>query len=758
MKGSNLPRLTLRCLGLRKLALLLLMASYGTGSAQSLEQFTSWGDASMARGEYYGASRFYAGALDIDGGRMSLQWKQAEASRLSNQYDKAAELYAIVYRKDAGRTYTDALAHLGEMQLCNATYDEAEKTWAKVLQKEKDQNSVRAQRARNAIAGCAIARAAMASPGAIELEHIQQPMNSTDSEFGARLGPDSMLYFTSLRGELNKDGEVVDTTTYLPSLFRSTSKGTSYETPQALSTANSSGSTANSTWTLNGKWILFTHCPSVGPCRIHYAPAGGTDLMATPLPGLGDELSTQPMVVEWEGREMLLFVSDRPGGQGGMDIWSARLENGTAVELSPLGAAVNTAGNERSPWYDAASSTLWFSSDFHPGMGGYDIFTSEFRNDVFQAPVHAGTPLNSPANDLYPAFYPERNEGWITSNRVGSFAEKGQTCCNDLYRFRLPADMVAKVKEDEDEEISSTTSAVQKSLLSLQTLGLRLPLKLYFHNDQPEPRSWSTTSEQDYGTTYRRYRDLIPTYLKESNAAAVDSFFRNDVDRGYLELAELVIALRDALNAGVSITLDVRGHASPLAANDYNVNLSKRRIETLRHHLRMVHNGDLRRYLDGSAENRAVLSLNPLPFGEENSAEGVSDDLADLKRSVYAIAAAKERRIEIQAIRPLATAQASTIEEQRQDLGRLRQDEEREVVFMVQNTGTGPMRFLDSKADCGCTAAELPVGDIAPGESVPVTIHFNGRAPLGGLVRKVTLRTNGTPEIIDLSIEGEIVP
>ncbi len=756
MKGSNMPRTTLQFLWPRTLALMLLLIAYGSSSAQSLEQFTSWGDASMARGEYYGASRFYAGALEIDGGRMSLQWKQAEASRLSNQYDKAAELYAVVYRKDAGRTYADALAHLGEMQLCNASYDEAEKTWAKVLQKEKDQNSIRAQRARNAIAGCAIAKAAMASPRDISLEHLPQPVNSFDSEFGARIGPDSMLYFTSLRGDLNKDGEVLDTTTYLPSLYRSTSKGTSWEAPNALPTQNSSGSTANSTWTLSGKWILFTHCPDAGPCRIHYALAVGSDLIATPVPGLGDEMSTQPIVVEWEGREMLLFVSDRPGGQGGMDIWSARLENGSAVELSPLGAAVNTPGNERSPWYDAASSTLWFSSDFHPGMGGYDIFTSEFRNDVFQAPVHAGAPLNSAANDLYPAFYPERNEGWITSNRVGSFAAKGETCCNDLYRFSLPEQMVTKPKEEP--ESASSTSTIQKNIARLEVLGQRLPLKLYFHNDQPEPRSWSITSQQDYGTTYRSYRELIPTYLRESDAGAVESFFRDDVDRGYLELAELMIAMRDALNAGISVTLDVRGHASPLAANDYNVNLSARRIETLRNHLRMVNNGDLRHYLDGSAENKAVLSINPLPFGEDNAAQGVSDDVQDLKLSVYAVAAAKERRIEVQAIRPFTSAQANSLEEQRQDLGRLKQDVERDAVFMVRNTGKKAMRFLDSKADCGCTAAELPEGDIAPGEEVPVTIHFNGRAPLGELVRKVTMRTNGTPEIIELIIEGEIVP
>lgn len=737
--------------------LMIALSASADLHAQSLEQWTNWGDASMERGEYYGASRFYAGALNMDGGRMSLQWKQAEACRLSNQYDKAAELYKRVYGKDAGRTYPEALRWSGEMQLCNGEYDAAEETWEKVLQKEKDKNTVTAQRARNAIAGCAIAREALASPRDIVVEHVPQPVNTYDSEFGARIGPDSALYFSSLRGELNKDGEVVDTSAYRTVILRSTGTATGWDLPTTLPDAiNASGDNGNTTWTLDGKHMLFTRCEKGALCRIFIAPIDGV-AAATPLPGLGEDIvSTQAMVVLWEDREMLLFVSDRPGGQGGMDIWQARLENGTAVEVYPLGGPVNTPGNERSPWYDAASATLWFSSDFHPGMGGYDIFTSRFENDAFQTPVHAGVPLNSPANDLYPTYYPARNEGWLTSNRIGSFAAKGETCCNDLYRFRLPLDEVPVAKEDEP--IADTRTSIQASVRRVEELRQRLPLKLYFHNDDPEPRSWSTATAQDYAATYRRYRDLIPEYEREGEVQALRNFFRDDVDRGYLELAELVIALRDVLAAGVPVVLDVRGHASPLAANDYNINLSMRRIESLRNHLRLASNGALRPYLEGNAKNGATLSINLLPFGEEQAPPGISDDVRDLKRSVYAVDAARERRISVESVRLMTPDQGPSVEFQTQQAGHLKQDKERDFTFMVRNQGARPMRLLDSKADCGCTAAKLPEGDIAPGQSVPVVIHFNGRAPEGPLDRTVTIRTNGTPERIELTIEGEIVP
>lgn len=752
MSIRNVPKLLAFIIGL-----MLAVSATTDLRAQSLEQWTAWGDAAMERGEYYGASRFYAGALNLDGGRMSLQWKQAEACRLSNQYDKAAELYQRVYGKDAGRTYTDALRWLGEMQLSNGEYDTAKKTWERVLQKEKDKNSFAAQRARNAIAGCSIAREALAAPRDIPMEHLPQPVNTYDSEFGARIGPDSALYFSSLRGELSKDGQVVDTSAYRTVLLRSRESAATWGKPEALDDAiNGLGDNGNATWTLDGKHILFTRCTSGSPCQIFIAPIddGGP---AIPLPGLGDEHnSTQAMVVHWDDREMLLFVSDRPGGQGGMDIWQARLEQDKAVELAPLPSTVNSAGNERSPWYEPASNTLWFSSDFHPGMGGYDIFTSTFTNDVFQTPVNAGSPLNSPANDLYPTYYPARNEGWLTSNRIGSFAAKGETCCNDLYRFRLAAEDVPTGPNEEP--IARENSSVHASAKRMDELRQRLPLKLYFHNDDPEPRSWSTTTTQDYATTYRRYRALIPEYEQAGDVEALRHFFRDDVDRGYLELAELVIALREALYDGIPVVLDVRGHASPLAANDYNINLSTRRIESLRNHLRLVGGGALRPFLDGSAENGATLSINMLPFGEDLAPVGISDDVRDLKRSVYAVEAARERRISIEAVRLMLPQQGPSVEFQKQQVGNLKQDEERSFTFTIRNQGMRAMRLLDSKADCGCTAAELPQGDILPGHSVPVVLHFNGRAPEGHLDRTITIRTNGVPERIELTIEGEIVP
>ena len=735
----------------RSLACIVLLCAAIRVDAQSIEQWTKWGDAAMARGEHYGATRFYDGALAIDGGRMGLQWKQAEACRLSHQYDRAAAFYERVQKKDQGRTYKDALHWLGEMQLSMGDYEAAERTWNKVLQKEKDKSSVLAKRAENALIGCGLSRT-LRPDSLIALEHLPQPVNTYDSEFGARIGPDSALHFASLRGKLNKQGEVEDTAAYRTVIMR---KG--LEGPEPLSgSVNGPGENANIAWSLDGQWVLFTRCEA--RCRIHIAriDSSGRIGEASVLPGIGDEVSsTQPMIAWWDEREMLLFVSDRAGGAGGWDIWMAEFHDGSVRNLSALDRFVNSPGNERCPWYDEAARTLWFSSDFHPGLGGYDIFRSTWGADVFSHPIHAGLPINSPANDLYPANYPSLGEFWLTSNRKGSFANKGETCCNDLYRFRLPAE-----REPSDTPIAQEGNAdpePESPAEKLISFARAFPVKLYFHNDDPEPRSWATTTEQTYDACYARYKELMAEYeLQSADSAGVQRFYAEEVDGGWRALAELEGIIFPVLEEGRSITLEVRGHASPLARTDYNRNLSMRRIESLRNHLRAVDGGRFIPYLEGTAANGARLSVKELPFGEERSATGVSDDLRDTRRSVHSVAAMAERRIEVVGI-GMETRTATNMGVRiAKHVGMLRQDEVRTVPYTLVNTGSTPMKLLRADADCGCTTAELPDRTLAPGESAVVEVTFNGRAIIGPLLRLVYVETDGDPFRFELVLEGVV--
>ena len=745
----------------RSLLLSAALSIVHLATAQNAAQWIQWGDMAMARGDHYGASRFYGSALESDGGKMEAQWKMAEACRLCHRYPEAEENYAKVVQKDRTRMHPEAQLHLAEMQMCNANYKGAEESWKKVKQKEKDKKGFAYLRAEQGIAGCALARALKDSTTTFLVVNIGEPVNSYDSDFGARFGPDSTLWFSSLRGDVNDDGEVQDTAAYHVGVYSAQKAGAAWNPPmkeQAQPDAMGMEH-ANLVWAPDGERMLFTQLNSTSPRSIAVRRINGPGERVN---GLGEEgNTTQPWIARIDDREVLLFASDRTGGRGGMDIWLADLNGNATTNVRNAGPLVNTPGNETCPAFDENDGTLWFSSDFHAGLGGYDIFRSAWKNGLFNAAANAGIPINSPANDLYPVFNDKTGEGWLTSNRIGSLAKKGETCCNDLYRWKLPRIQLPP---------PDTTAIDSVALVPIRRLIEYLPLKLYFHNDEPDPRSWSTTTEHQYDSTWFRYKALVPTYEREyagmldgdartEAITSVGDFFGNEAQAGYDKLMAFLVGLQETLDQGRRVNLVVRGFASPLATTDYNVNLSLRRIQSLVNVMRVWNNGSLVPYLDGRAPNSGSLTLERAPFGEEQAKSGVSDQLKDLRKSVYDPDAARERRIEIERIEVASTSgEALVMEQQVKRVGKLVEGVPVEFVFDVKNNGTKPLRITEVKADCGCTTAHAPPDPIEPGRTVKIPVQFSGRAPQGDFRRTVRLLTDGEPTEIELILSGVIVP
>lgn len=104
----------------------------------------------------------------------------------------------------------------------------------------------------------------------------------------------------------------------------------------------------------------------------------------------------------------LYFSSNRDGGEGALDIYVSELdENGEWGEASNLGSAINTPFNEDTPFITLNDSSLFFSSEGHATMGGYDIFESKLIGGIWKTPANIGYPLNTSDNDLF--FHPVKN-------------------------------------------------------------------------------------------------------------------------------------------------------------------------------------------------------------------------------------------------------------------------------------------------------------------------------------------------------------
>jgi outer membrane protein OmpA-like peptidoglycan-associated protein len=138
-----------------------------------------------------------------------------------------------------------------------------------------------------------------------------------------------------------------------------------------------------------------------------------------------------------EGKEILWFSSNRPGGFGGYDIWFAeRQKDGKFSAAKNAGKIINTSRDEVSPFFDESSSTLFFSSSGLPSLGGLDVFYARFANGKFAAPKPLPPPLNTSYDESFFRFF-ENGRGFFVSNRPGVFSVKGTTCCDDIFQFEV---------------------------------------------------------------------------------------------------------------------------------------------------------------------------------------------------------------------------------------------------------------------------------------------------------------------------------
>lgn len=187
----------------------------------------------------------------------------------------------------------------------------------------------------------------------------------------------------------------------------------------------------------DGKLIVFTACNrpgGIGNCDLYVSVRTGK--------GWSEPMNVGPAVNSdgWDSQpclshdgKTLYFSSARPGGIGGRDIWASQW---TGQEWGPavnLGEPVNSPGNEDAPFLHADGLTLYFSSDYHPGFGGQDLFVS-YRNEggTWADPINLGYPLNTSAEESNIFVATNGREGFANSDRAGGMGG------SDLYRFTIP--------------------------------------------------------------------------------------------------------------------------------------------------------------------------------------------------------------------------------------------------------------------------------------------------------------------------------
>lgn len=146
------------------------------------------------------------------------------------------------------------------------------------------------------------------------------------------------------------------------------------------------------------------------------------------------------------GEPVLYFVSNRPDGKGGLDIWYSRYDRRRNRFREPknAGSKINTPEDEFSPYYNNATRTLYFSSEGHPGYGSFDVYKAVGEQRKWTDPVNLGGDVNSPADDYF--FYPSVNEDtfYMASNRNSE--KVAEIPDDDFYSYVLPDKVTFKIQ------------------------------------------------------------------------------------------------------------------------------------------------------------------------------------------------------------------------------------------------------------------------------------------------------------------------
>lgn len=629
------------------------------GKAQSFSAFKKSGDQAFAERDFYAAMNYYGNALELRPDDPAIQYQYAEVAREFYAYETAEKYYNKVLKSPEASNFPAAHYRLGSVYKSMGQYEKAEASYSAYLQQSQT-DAVLHEKAGQEIANCRTALDLTQKTPQYTLKRMDQKINSPYSEFGA-LQRNDTLYYSSFRYDLLKDKHRPGRKISKLLLSSKNGKGQPMRNDFNADTLH----IAHTTFSLDGKRLYFTRCRYVNTtqirCELCYREKDKRKrwkLLPVVLPeplNLKNTTTTQP-AIGYDSTlqaEVLYFASDRPGGKGGMDIWRVKVETagfGAPENLS----AINTAENEVSPFFHEASQQLYFSSEGHAGMGGYDIFRWEKANN---APENLGIPFNSSYNDLYYSAAANGKSGYLSSNRVGAmYLDKdNKACCMDIYAFQW-IEPPPPPKQGEPPVVTTPPPSEPETPgepRMPETLEDFLPLALYFDNDEPDKRTLRTSTKKSYEDSYLKYIDRKDDFRKaytkglegEDRAAseeAIGEFFETHVERGYRFLGRFSEILLKRLEAGESVEIFIKGFTSPRAEKMYNLALGKRRISSLRNHFDTWRNGIFMAYL-----KKGQLKISERSFGEATADDSISDDLVDLRNSVYSIGASRERRVEI---------------------------------------------------------------------------------------------------------------
>jgi outer membrane protein OmpA-like peptidoglycan-associated protein len=394
--------------------------------SQSLKDLLDKGDRLFARKDHENALKNYLEAIKIDSNdantnfRVGISYLHTEKKAKSLKYLEKA--YRLRPEVDEDIDY-----HLGMAYQNNHKYSKALEHYNAFKRKNRKLADVADEK----IAECQMGDSLVRKPTYVIIENLGDNLNSTFHEYSPLMSADgNTLIFTSNR---STDDYKIKSSTNYEDIYITHKTASGWEPPSKISPdINIKYNDAAASLSADGKTLFLYYEEGAGDIYTSTLTDGS---WSKPVP-LNKNINTPlfwetSACISADGKK-LYFTSNRPGGQGELDIYVSELDaKGNWGKAANLGSTINTPFNEDSPFIHPDGITLYFSSDGHPTMGSNDIFKSELINGKWTKAENLGYPINSIEYDGFFSISSDKKTGYYSAMREDGLGSA------DMYRVKF---------------------------------------------------------------------------------------------------------------------------------------------------------------------------------------------------------------------------------------------------------------------------------------------------------------------------------
>lgn len=424
----------------------------------------------------------------------------------------------------------------------------------------------------------------------IDFQELPNPINLFEAQYFPSIAADGTIVFTGRQKSRNGTNE---------NLYISSSIGNKWSKPENISERINTERYNEGTASIasDGFSIVFTGCnrpKGLGSCDLYISYY--TDSNWSSPKNLGREINSQywesqPSLSQ-DGRK-LYFVSRRPGGFGGQDIWVSEKVGESWTKAKNLGPTVNTKWDDCSPFIYPDGQTFYYASKGKPGFGGYDLFKTRIVNEKWDEPINLGFPINTFDNQVG---YSLGVDGWAY------YSDNNLMQQIKLYRFRMPKSLMpeskivmlsgivvdANTKEKISAELFVTdvlkdSTVVQTYSKNTGVFGFIMPASKRDFMVYANKNGYKLYKNKLSNMTTTKGNFVIPMEKLALGEKVVLNNILFELNSAVLNLTakkELEVAL-DFLKDNPKVNIAIGGHTDVSGAPDYNQELSEKRAKSV---------------------------------------------------------------------------------------------------------------------------------------------------------------------------------